>query len=364
MSRSGAEAAWQAVWMQRGWRARLLYPASLLYGLLARQRRARYARGELPVLRLSVPVIVVGNVVVGGAGKTPTVLALLDHLKAAGWRPGVVSRGHGRQGLGVLELGPDTSADIGGDEPTLIRRRAGVPVCVGRERSQAAQALLSAHPDVNLLVCDDGLQHLALGRNIAIAVFDDRGLGNGWLLPAGLLREPWPPSPGDAFAPQLLLRPPGLAPQLEPGPGMSAHSIGRRLADVALGIDGTTQALSSLCGAPVTAVAGVARPQAFFRMLRERGLQLERAIALPDHAEAAAFDVLPRSRAVTVVCTEKDAVKLFPRLAQWPPQERPRVWAVPLEVEIDPSFFAEVDRLLARFSPGARLSSTDGHQTA
>ena len=364
MSRSGAEAAWQAVWLELGWRARLLYPASLLYGLLARRRRARYARGELPVVRLPVPVIVVGNVVVGGAGKTPTVLALLDHLKTAGWRPGVVSRGHGRRGSEVLALDPDTPADIGGDEPTLIRRRAEVPVFVGHDRSQAGLALLADHPEVNLVVCDDGLQHLALGRDLAIAVFDDRGVGNGWLLPAGLLREPWPPSPGDPFAPQLVLRPPGQGLQPALGPGMSAHGVGRRLGDVALGPDGKTRTLDSMCGAPVIAVAGVARPQAFFHMLRERGLQLEQAIALPDHAEAVAYDALPRSAAVTVVCTEKDAVKLFPRIAQRPPRERPQVWAVPLQLLIDPSFFAEIDQRLARLSPGARLSSPDGNQTA
>ncbi|MCB2017819.1 MAG: tetraacyldisaccharide 4'-kinase, partial [Hydrogenophaga sp.] len=110
MSQAGTEAAWQAVWLGRGWRARLLWPLSLLYGWLIRRRRRRFASGTVPVTHLPVPVIVVGNVVTGGAGKTPTVLALLDHLMASGWCPGVVSRGHGRTGTDVLALSPDVPA--------------------------------------------------------------------------------------------------------------------------------------------------------------------------------------------------------------------------------------------------------------
>ena len=174
MNRSDAEARWHAIWARRGWSARLLWPLSVLYGALVATRRQRYAQGKRPVKRLPVPVIVVGNVVVGGAGKTPTVLALLAHLLERGWTPGVVSRGHGRRGQDILALTPDTPASEGGDEPTLIHRRTGVPVFVGRHRAEAARALLAQHPEVNLLLCDDGLQHLALGRDIGIAVFDDR----------------------------------------------------------------------------------------------------------------------------------------------------------------------------------------------
>lgn len=367
MSRAGAEAAWQAIWLRRGWQATVLYPLSRIYGALFRRQRLRHASGDLPVHRMPVPVIVVGNVVVGGAGKTPTVLALLDHLKTAGWRPGVVSRGHGRLSQGVLSVQPDSPASEGGDEPTLIRRRADVPVFVGKARAKAAWALLSAHPEVNLLVCDDGLQHLSLGRDLAIAVFDDRGVGNGWLLPAGLLREPWPPSERDPFAPQLVLRPEGSvdAPQRPPlTPGMRDYAVKRRLSGTALAADGSSMPLDALKAVSVTAVAGVARPQRFFDMLRERGLRLGQTIALPDHASASAYDVLPDSPTATVLCTEKDAVKLMPQMALRPPSRRPALWAVPLELEIDPAFFAEIDRRLSALAQGARLSSADGHQTA
>lgn len=368
MSRSDAPARWQAIWADRGWRARLLWPLSLLYGALANIRRRRFISGASAVVRMPVPVIVVGNVVVGGAGKTPTVLALLSHLKATGWRPGVVSRGHGRRGHGVLELHPDTPAAESGDEPALIRSKSGVPVFVGRRRADAAQALLDTHPEVNVLVCDDGLQHLALGRDIGIAVFDDRGLGNGWLLPAGLLREPWPPAQGSPFAPQLVLqqhRGESVPhPLLALPPGMQAFGASRRLAAQATGPAGLCRSLTTLQGTDFIAVAGIARPEVFFAMLRERGLNPAQTVALPDHADNSAFDLLPRSSAATVVCTEKDAVKLFSVVAAWPVAERPTVWAVPLELRIEPGFFAQIDRLLEACAPGARLSSPDGHQTA
>lgn len=369
MSQSGAPARWQAIWAGRGWRARLLWPLSLLYGAVAGMRRQSFIRGASAVVRMPVPVIVVGNVVVGGAGKTPTVLALLSHLKATGWQPGVVSRGHGRSGQGVLELRSDTPAAEAGDEPALIRLRAGVPVFVGHRRAEAAQALLAAHPEVNVLVCDDGLQHLALGRDISIAVFDDRGLGNGWLLPAGLLREPWPPAAGNPFAPHLVLqqyRTGGLSlrPPLALPAGAQAFGASRRLGDQAMGPAGLCCPLKTLQDTDFIAVAGIARPEVFFDMLRERGLNPAHTVALPDHADNSAFDVLPRSPAATVVSTEKDAVKLFSVVAGWPVAERPTVWAVPLELQIEPGFFVHIDRLLGAYAPGARLSSPDGHQTA
>ena len=369
MSHSGA-ARWQSIWAGRDWRARLLWPFSALYGALVGVRRRRYVRGALAVEHMPVPVIVVGNVVVGGAGKTPTVLAVLSHLKASGWKPGVVSRGHGRQGVGVLGLRPDTAANEAGDEPLLIRRRADVPVFVGRQRAEAARALLAAHPDVNVLVCDDGLQHLALGRDIAIAVFDDRGTGNGWLLPAGLLREPWPPAAGDPFAPQLVLqqdRDGDTAPARSPlalPVRATAFRASRRLADLAVDPLGRQRALSTFLDTNVTAVAGIARPDVFFNMLRERGLNPATTLALPDHADGEAFQALPRSASATVLCTEKDAVKLFAIIAEWPAIDRPAVWAVPLELRIEPGFFADIDRMLHTLAPGARLSSGDGYQTA
>lgn len=367
MSSSDAPARWQAIWAGRGWRARLLWPLSKVYGLLSALRKRRYLNGSLRVATMPVPVIVVGNVVVGGAGKTPTTLAVLEHLKNKGWRPGVVSRGHGRQGHAVLELHPDTAATDGGDEPLLIRRKAEVPVFVGARRADAARALLAAHPAVDVLVCDDGLQHLALGRDVSIAVFDDRGLGNGWLLPAGLLREPWPPAAGDPYAPQLALcqgREDGPPADVPIPPAAQAFHATRRLADRASDAHGTHRDLRSFAAEAPVAVAGIARPEVFFQMLRERGLELSQTVPLADHADASAFAALPRSSSATVLCTEKDAVKLFDLVTRWPENERPAVWSVPLELRIEPAFFEALDRRLAASRRGARLSSPDGHETA
>ncbi|MFN3569899.1 MAG: tetraacyldisaccharide 4'-kinase, partial [Polaromonas sp.] len=186
------KAGLQQAWLRRGPLACLLLPLALLFGVLGRVRRSLYRANLLRSEKMPVPVVVVGNVVAGGAGKTPTVIALVQHLQAAGIRAGVVSRGYGRRGEGCLEVLPDTPPELSGDEPALIRRATHAPVFVAARRADAARALLAAHPATQLIVCDDGLQHYALQRDLEIAVFDDRGAGNGWLLPAGPLREPWP----------------------------------------------------------------------------------------------------------------------------------------------------------------------------
>lgn len=336
---------WQAVWSRRGPLAWLLWPVSLVYGALGALRRSLYRAGWLTVHRLPVPVVVVGNVIVGGAGKTPTVIALVRHLQSRGWRPGVVSRGYGREGDGVVAVTDGTPASASGDEPALIHRSTQVPVFVAARRVEAARALLAAHPEVNLLLCDDGLQHLALGRDLSIAVFDERGSGNGWQLPAGLLREPWPPAPGDPFAPDLLLRQRrdevAGAPMTVP-PGTPVFEARRRLAAHAVDRQGQRLALTDLAARPLTAVAGIARPEVFFDMLRECGLQVRRTLPLADHAQAQDYAALALPLGETVVCTEKDAVKLFEQL---PPAAQ--AWAVPLEMTPEPAFWTTFDSLLA-----------------
>lgn len=356
MSEGTRQARGQAAWLRsaqhRGLRARLLWPISLLYRGLVALRRRLYAHGFLTVHTMPVPVIVIGNVVVGGAGKTPTTIALVRHLLTQGWNPGVVSRGHGRRDADVLHVLPNTPASAAGDEPLLIRQSTGVPVCVAAQRARAARALLSSHPHIDVLVCDDGLQHLALGRDIAVAVFDDRGIGNGWLLPAGLLREPWPPSSHTAFQPDLVLRQsregtPSVA--LAPAPVAPVFEASRRLGTQAVGPLGQRMALKQLRGQPVTAVAAIARPQVFFDMLREQGLTLARTVALPDHADANAYTALLRDAGHPLLCTEKDAVKLFPLLVGGPAEQGVRAWAVPLELAPDPAFFAAIDARLTAF---------------
>ncbi len=339
----------QQAWAQRGPLPWLLWPLSVLYGAAWRLRHLSYRIGLRTVHHMPVPVIVVGNVVVGGAGKTPVVIALVEYLQSWGLHPGVVSRGYGRQTGDCRLVTTDALPRDVGDEPLLIHRRTGAPVAVAASRALAARAVLAAHPELDLLVCDDGLQHQALHRDIEICLFDDRGIGNGFLLPAGPLREPWP-------------RQVDLIVSAGPPPvGADAHRMRRTLADHAIRADGSRLALQTLvpkAGEPapaVMALAGTARPQAFFDMLRARGLQLTRTVALPDHAD---FDPARWSTPgdALVLCTEKDAVKLW--------RHRPDALAVPLCVDLDAGFWTALQQLLiARGTQQvrAKLSSPDGH---
>lgn len=302
-----------------------------------------YRRGWLATERLPVPVIVVGNVVAGGAGKTPLVMALVKHLQGHGWRPGVISRGYGRSSKACLAVQADMNAAECGDEPLLIRRATGVPVFVAATRVDAGRALLQAHPMVNLIIADDGLQHHRLERDVNIAVFDERGLGNGWLVPAGPLREPWPrTSRGDTDP----VRPIDLIVRSAEVPDLNGFVCRRRLADQARAADGSPVALTDLRGQRLQALAGIAKPAQFFDMLRQRGLILERTTGFADHHAFSAAD-LPQDTAVTVLMTEKDAVKLMPLAARLP--QGPRLLAVPLELEPDPNLWRELEsRLKAR----------------
>jgi tetraacyldisaccharide 4'-kinase len=331
-----------ALWQSDGPLQWALRPLSWLYGALVAGRRALYAAGLLQAQQLDVPVIVVGNRIAGGAGKTPTLLALLGRLRAEGWHAGVVSRGYGRRSAVCMEVQPGASAAQVGDEPLLIHRRAAVPVWVGADRVAAARALRAAHPEVDVIVCDDGLQHLRLARDVEIVVFDERGAGNGALLPAGPLREPiTAPSPA---AQVVLYNAPGAT---TPLPGhlarRSLHGA-VSLADWWAGAPATPQALQALRSRPLLAAAGLAWPQRFFAALRAAGLDA-RELALPDHFDHA---TLPWSAGETdVVVTEKDAVKLDPgRMAR----ERPgtTVWVAPLRFEPEPAFFDAVLQALQR----------------
>jgi tetraacyldisaccharide 4'-kinase len=318
----------QREWLAGGPLSTLLRPLSLLYGLLLQLRALLHRLGVLQRTQaLPVPVIVVGNWIVGGAGKTPTTLAMLRQLKALGLRVGVISRGYGRERDEIHLLTPDSSAQQAGDEPLLIHLRGGVPVAVGRDRVAAARTLLQAHPDLQLLLSDDGLQHLRLPRSLSVLVFDERGLGNGLLLPAGPLRQrPTRPGPDEL----VLYNAPRPSTPLPGFMGRRRLSGAVALQDWHRGEAATPDLLHGLQGRPLIAAAGLAQPQRFFDMLRDQGLSFT-PLPLPDHFD---FGTLPwPADAGDVLLTEKDAVKLRPdRLGAT------RVWVVALDFQPDEAF--------------------------
>ena len=269
---------------------------STLYATVTRLRRALYARGWLPRHHPGVPVVVVGNITAGGAGKTPLTMVLVERLRAAGWNPGVASRGYGRDNAGhAAWIERDTAVARAGDEPLLIARRTGVKVRVDRDRAAAARAL--AHAGCDIVVCDDGLQHYRLARDIEIEVIDGRRrYGNGRLLPAGPLRE----LPGRAAHCDFRIVNGGIS-------GFGEWSM-TLLADQALPLaGGRPRPLSSFAGQRVHAVAGIGDPERFFTMLRELGIAVV-PHAFADHHRYSATDFEFGSR-LPVLMTEKDAVK-------------------------------------------------------
>lgn len=331
----------------------LLLPLHALFVWLSGKRRQRFlaetAQGKTPPL--PVPVIVVGNITVGGAGKTPLTLWLAQALKARGYRPGIISRGYGRRTDGaaaeVLAVTPETSPEVCGDEPLLLARRSACPVWVARQRYAAGQALLAAHPEVNVLLCDDGLQHYALPRVAEIAVFDARGIGNGWRLPLGPLREPLArlahvdavvfngAAPGAAFP--LPAGKPAFAMQLQPGAFYALHNPAQAC----------TAADLLATGKPLFALAGIGHPQRFFDTLAALGLDCT-CRAFPDHHAYTAADLTFADGGILLL-TEKDAVKCG---ALIPGQATASIWVLPVDAAVPQAL---VDTLLEKIR---------GHQAA
>lgn len=304
--------------------ARLLFPFSLLFLVLVALRRALYRAGLLGSQRLSVPVVVIGNITVGGTGKTPLVIYLASALRTLGRRPGIVSRGYRGDAAQVVEATDVSDPGVVGDEPLLLARRSGCPVFVGMNRTAAARALLAAYPECDVIVADDGLQHYRLVRDLEIAVFDERGVMNGWCLPAGPLREPVSRLAqvdavvlnGTAVSPAPTLDRPVFVMRL---PGDRFH----RLDDPRM-----TCSAADLAGKNLHAVAGIGAPQRFFDRLSEMGLSFaEHAFA--DHHSFQAGDIALAGDAI--LTTEKDAVKLA-RLSLALP-----VWVLPVTAEVNPN---------------------------
>jgi tetraacyldisaccharide 4'-kinase len=296
----------------------------------------------------------VGNWVAGGAGKTPSTLALCAALRRLGWRPGIVSRGHGRKDDGeVHEVRSDSDPAQTGDEPLLLKRHGGVPVFVGRNRAAAARALLEHHPLVDVLLSDDGLQHWALHRDAELVVIDERGFGNHLLLPAGPLRE-HPPS--RVTATQRV-----LYNAAQPSTALTGHLARRRLGRArtlaqwwqapdraSAKWDDLHQALQGVGGTSpptVVAAAGTAVPGRFFAALQEAGIRAE-PCPLPDHFAWPAQPPWPwPAHTQHLLVTEKDAVKLRPLLER---SDVPHVWVLPLDFALPPELVEGLHILLKR----------------
>jgi len=276
----------------------LLWPFGLLYRAAVLMRRSLYRHGVLQSVELERPVIVVGNVTVGGTGKTPCVVWLAERLRERGYRPGIVCRGYGGSAVQWPQpVKPDDDATVVGDESVLLARRTGCPVVAGPDRVAAVRLLLNRHA-VDVVVSDDGLQHYRLARAVEIAVVDGvRGLGNGFCLPAGPLREP---------AERLR-----EVDAIIVNGGEWGHAGVFRAETVATEVrqttTGITKSVEDFKGRHVHAVAGIGHPGRFFEMLEEHGMVVE-PHPLPDHAAMSAAD-LQFTESGTVMITEKDEVK-------------------------------------------------------
>jgi len=283
-----------------------LWPLAMVFGALTALRRLLYRAGVLAVTRLPVPVIVVGNISIGGTGKTPLVIWLAELLRARGLNPGVICRGYHGSARQPQRALPDSDPRAVGDEAVLLARRCGCPVWIGADRVAAASALLQARPDCDVVISDDGLQHYALGRDVELAVIDgERGFGNGMLLPAGPLREPLRRLDcvdavvvnGTALFPRETLP--------HKVPAFDMHLAGRVFYDV---LNPSEQAgPERFARQQVHAIAAIGNPQRFFNHLRELGMSFA-AHPFADHHAFAAAD-LAFSDKDAVIMTEKDAVK-------------------------------------------------------
>lgn len=316
----------------------LLSPLSVLFLLLSSMRRRAFSAGIFPSWRAAVPVIVVGNITVGGTGKTPLVVALVERLKQAGYRPGIASRGYGgKPPFTPYSVGPEATAGICGDEPLLLARRTGVPVVVDSDRAAAGRCLVERHR-CDVLVTDDGLQHYGLQRDIEIVVIDsERGLGNGMVLPVGPLREPAARLRNVDFV--VANGGAGVAGL----PGLAVTAMTLRATSLVNVHTSRELAVGEWSGGQrVHAVAGIGHPQRFFDSLEQLGFTV---IPHPfgDHHHFVPGDIAFNDD-LPVLMTEKDAVKCRQGV------EDDRYWFLSVDAVLDETFF---ETLIERLRAGA-----------
>jgi tetraacyldisaccharide 4'-kinase len=309
-------------WRNRNAITYWLWPFEVVYKMAWYVRQRAICLGWIQQHRVNATVIVVGNVVVGGGGKTPLTMALVQRLVSQGFQVGVVSRGYGRTETSLQIVNAQSSASVVGDEPLMIFQKCNVPVVVSAQRVTAARQLLHQFPSVNVLVCDDGLQHIELQRDIEICVLDATGLGNGHLLPAGPLREPWPRQVDLLLHTHQRTFPEGFESR-------------RELSSFALTSEGQQVPLADLKLTPVEVVSGIAKPEAFLAMLEQKQFQIRHSTALPDHDNFQTWQ--PSHPELPLLCTEKDAVKLWARF--------PHALAIPLVFEPETAFWKTFDQL-------------------
>ncbi|EAR23547.1 tetraacyldisaccharide 4'-kinase [Nitrococcus mobilis] len=319
-------------WLEQGWPARILRPLAACFSGAVQVRAFAYRRGWLRSYRVGVSVVVVGNLFVGGSGKTPLVIWLVERLRAGGWRPGVVSRGYGGYSSGKPRLvKADDDPVHQGDEPVLIAARTGAPVAVGADRVAAAECLVR-DGRCDLVISDDGLQHYRLERDAEIVVFDaDRGAGNARCFPAGPLREPL----SRLRRVDLVVGNGGVVDSA----GYAFRLVPGRL--IALGCDSPSVA-PPMIGSRIRAVAGIGYPERFFRLLRTLGYRVVPQ-PFPDHHVFRLKD-LQYAEPLPIIMTEKDAVKCR-RMAV------DGLWYLPVAAEPDVRTQNALDSLLSRLLP-------------
>ena len=309
------------IWSQRNWQAWCLWPLSLLYQAVVRLRRWLYLQGWLTSYQVSVPVVVVGNISVGGTGKTPLVAYLANWLQSQGIKVGLVSRGYGGTAAGPMLVTADDLPQLVGDEAAMLRHQTSCPMAIGKDRVAAATLLLQEHPQLQLVISDDGLQHYRLRRDLELAVVDcELQFGNRWCLPAGPLREPLSRlaavdlvvEKGSASG---VCHPAGVChPGLEPGssriPNSEGYNFELKIQAIKSIISGEELPLSTWRDQKIYAVAGIGNPEGYFNALRQLGLQVHQH-PFPDHHpyQSNDFTFAANHPDLPVLMTTKDAVK-------------------------------------------------------
>lgn len=325
------------IWYNKHPLAYLLLPFSWLYTFVNVIRRFCYQSGIFAVNQIDVPIIIVGNISVGGTGKTPLVIWLAEYLKNKGYRPGIVSRGYGGKLSGkTQQVRTDSEPSIVGDEPILIAKKTTCPVAVAVERRKAAEELI-AHCHCDIIICDDGMQHYSLGRDIEIAVIDgQRRFGNNHCLPAGPLREPISRLESVDFVVSKYKA------------ARHEHKMDYSYGDlISLTDTNSTMPVSELSGQTVHAIAGIGNPNRYFSYLRNQNITLIMH-EFPDHYPFTAID-LQFDDGLPVVMTEKDAVKCSA-------YANDKFWCLPIAATLSDSFTFRLDALMKEIIDGQKTT--------